>query len=306
MVQDQIQAEAEALAADLDRLSQMADGFTALQAALLQQLADIEGAAGRLVETGESRLLDLTEELKSQLALAQADTAAFQEGVDAVAADFADAAAPLDAAAEKLREAVVAANGAMAELGSHAGHAADALAAGLQALTTAIETVTGQLAAALEQADARLVEDTASIAAVEHAWASTVQDLVDRLKAEIDALHTAIADQVDGVQHEAMAGFQNQAQATLEQQVLQPLQTRLGEAQAMIQQQLTDAVNGAVSSLTSTFREIFGLIGESRDSASLEERLLREVLDQLKPVLREAEQQLGGVKGILGAVGFSI
>eukprot|EP01036_Dinobryon_divergens_P032391 gene32391-41964_t len=299
---DAIQAEADALAGQLERASVQAAQLTMKVEQAIAGFAALEQQALQMVTAAGERLGKFGGEMQQSLTRAAGRIEQF-EGMAEDSANEVDAAA--SALADEAATLVTAYVGGVDQMTVVGGAAKDAKTATIDLLDSfvgSVEEATGALSDRLAAGEAAMGEYTEFVTATETEWRNFVQtlnDALDSAQAECDAL----VEQSIGVD---LAAATDQFMADIEQVLTSTIQDPLAalqdEAEAAINEEMSRIAEEAVTEIKTLIRTTIQEILGSRERSEDEEKVMRELFERLRPVFEQTWSQFGVVDGIASAV----
>jgi len=303
---NEIRAAAEGLASDMERAAVLADETARLLAQGHAKVSSIEDMAGSLYNSAIASLATFHDHMVDRIGRAGEAATEFKSQLEQVGSEVQSAVQTLDAVGTALEESLATMSEHAGMLVDEASRTAAATQDELSVLTQALADAVSAIAERTAEGGERLHELENAARGLHEDWMAFIDDIETRLQQTIEEAAQHVDEAVVAQLGDGLNAFVSELHQLIGPVIELPLGHLREEIVSDVREELTALADQAIEAVDEQFKTLIRDILGSRDRGDIEEQLMHELFEQLKPILDEIEAQSDVVKGIAGAVGIQI
>ncbi len=300
---DEIHAAAEAVAGEMERVASLASELGGLFEQVAERVTDIEAKAESLYESALAALDTFATQTTAKIDLVTQGGTAFEgelndaEGlIQEAMREFASAGQTMQISLQALADHTDGFAQQAQQAGEDAGPAVQQLAGELDAVGQAIRE-------RADQGVTRLGELETAAGQLHEEWRAFVDTLDQRLDQSLQEIGQQIDEQVGNQLTEHVRSFLSMVENIANAVLHDPLTALQDEIVETVREEFTALADQAIEAVDAKFKEIIREILDARDRGDIEEKLMHELFESLRPIFEAVESQFHVVEGIARAVG---
>lgn len=302
----EIQAASEALADDMQRAAVVATEMATLLQQAHDRVAEIETKSEALFGTAVDRLNSFAAKLADQINRINATGAQYQSALDDAESQVEEALGEFDRAGQAMHASLQAMTSRAEALGSDASQAAASVMQEIQDLADRLAQASDAIAARADEGVRQLNALEAAANGMHDDWTGFVGELDSRLSESMKAVELHLDTTVGNELRDHVESFLSTLDHVANGILHDPLSALQDDMVNQVREEFTALADSAIEAVEAAFKEIIREILGAQERGDVEEQLMRELFEQLRPVFDAIEQQFQIIDGIASAVGIDI
>lgn len=305
-IADQVRAEADALAQDMERAATLAGQLAELIAEANASITGLEEKTASLFNSATEQLHGFETKLGDRAAALTQGAHDLHGQVGEAANLVGTATQAYDGAHKQLDQAMQQAiadarslettmQAVSKELSEAASHWAEQIAQGIKALDDRVR-----------EGEQTLSEFGQAVTQIEQQWRQFVSEMEHALQEMMHQAGENVSRYIEADMGKVADLFRQNLHTLVSEQLTQPLNQLQQEAIQAIAEELTRIADEAIAEIEQRFNDAMDEITGANDKADVKQKLMHELVQQLKPVFQAIEAQMDPIKSIASAVGVGV